>query len=254
MAKPDTPITRHQPTTATMQCTPAYAHQPTTAAKLGTLARHRKPMTAVVQGQPVRRRRAAVFVLAGALLFAHSAWAFTDGSGYQILIAVQSSLSELKKQLDEIKRARRHLETLNGLSLEDASDIVRGKADRYLPSSHDTFDGGQNNGGVDGDPFDVASDSAATAANELENAIGQIRALEQTPKRQRLLKLADDRLRYIRQKQLVDNYSLSDRQARDVQTELLLEIVTIERERAEQNMNARERARRYHEGLTRFLY
>ena len=210
---------------------------------------------AVMPEQPARRRRrAGLIVLTGALLFAHSAWAFTDGSGYQILIAVQSSLSELKKQLDEIKRTRENIEALNGLSLKDASDIARGKSDRYRLEGHDLFDNEQNDVGADGDPLNALTDDAAAVAGELENAIGQIRDLEQTPKRQRLLKLTEDRLRHIRQKQMIENYSLSDRKARDVQTELLLEIVTIERERATQNLNARERARRYHDSLAKFLY
>ncbi|MCH9663065.1 MAG: hypothetical protein K0U66_05345 [Gammaproteobacteria bacterium] len=163
-------------------------------------------------------------------------------------------MSELKKQLDEIKRTRENIEALNGLSLKDASDIARGKSDRYRLEGHDLFDNEQNDVGADGDPLNALTDDAAAVAGELENAIGQIRDLEQTPKRQRLLKLTEDRLRHIRQKQMIENYSLSDRKARDVQTELLLEIVTIERERATQNLNARERARRYHDSLAKFLY
>ena len=58
------------------------------------------------------------------LCYAPQTLAFTDGSGYQILIAVQESVQQLQKQYRELKNSRETLQQLNELTQQNASTIT----------------------------------------------------------------------------------------------------------------------------------
>ena len=192
------------------------------------------------------------------LLPLQTATAFSDGSGYQILLAVQNSVSELKKQLEELQKVRDTVRSLRDLSQAEALTKRRKELLSQMPMSElrrlaeiPRFGDG---GSAGGEGSDEADDREKAAIAQLRQSVEQLSAQEPTPQRLELMRRANERVRRLRQESLIRRHSLSDRQARDVQIQLLLELVSYERERRDGKRRGRETERRYRDGLREFVY